>query len=355
MSESAARVDNAFADRFFSGLRTPFRAAVSVAIALLVSQTFSLQRAYWAVLVSILLVNGSWGENTRKGIARFAMTLVGCVMGWGLDAVAHGHENVEISIMVAAIFLAVYFRPNPNAYWLLTVFVTVYVIILFAILGAPTAKITVIRSIDTCIGCAVALLASILVPPARASKQWLTQLNQLRESCRILIERAFTTLIEGKHLAVDVDPAARDLLRQLHVLRKQHRAAMYEGIFRGPSRRQRRDAMNQAKMLARTTLSLSEAIESLGDNRAPSLLRDELVALRDIVIGSFTQEPDSNSDRAAPYCPAEELNHAQSRLRKRAIALLDAHQLAPSDLVWLGPVVYYCRPLCATLERRVVV
>lgn len=351
MSQSAPQVESSPAHRLTSGLRTPFRAAVSVTIAILVGEIFGLQRAYWAILVSILLVNGSWGENTRKGLTRFGMTLVGCAAGWGLDWLCGGHENIEIAVMVSAIFLAVYFRPDPNAYWLLTFFVTVYIIMLFPIIGTPAARITIIRSYETCIGCAVALAASILIPPPRATAQWLTQLHKLRDSCRTLVERAFSKLISGQGLVLENDPAARELLGQLHALRKQHRAAMYEGIFRGPSRRQRSNAMNQAKMLARTTLSLSEATESLGNSRAPGLLRDELSALCDVVAGSFQSTDQTSDDHPAPFCKPADLDAAQSRLRERAIALIDSHRLSPADLAWVGPVVYYSRQLCTAIHR----
>lgn len=328
-----------------SGLRTPLRAAVAVAIAILIGHVFTLQRSYWAVLVAILLVNGTWGENTRKGLARLGMTLAGCAAAWGMHALASPHQSAEIAIMLGGIFLATYFR--TTSYALMTFFVTVYVVFLFAIIGNSNTNILFVRSYETFIGCGVALLASVLVPPPRSTRQWEQQFRRLWESSRSAVQGAFDSLLEPRPKTPardDLPHPAGDLLNQLQTLRAQFRAATYEGLFFGPSHRRRRDMMNKAKMLAHTALSLLEAVEALDESAAPALLRDELAALRDYVLGRFRTEADDAG--AGAGCRTEDLDALQERIRSRAIALQRERLITAADTAWLGPIVYYSRQIC---------
>jgi hypothetical protein len=43
------------------------QAAVAVALAVLVSHVFELNRSYWAILTAMVLISQTWGESLKKG------------------------------------------------------------------------------------------------------------------------------------------------------------------------------------------------------------------------------------------------------------------------------------------------
>ena len=52
--------------------RTALRAAVAALLALLVGDFDRLPRPYWAVFIAVVLINGTWGQNVRKSVSRWA-------------------------------------------------------------------------------------------------------------------------------------------------------------------------------------------------------------------------------------------------------------------------------------------
>jgi uncharacterized membrane protein YccC len=140
----------------------PLRAALVALAALLVSYAFKLERAYWVELSAVVLVNETLNESARKSGERFAMTLMGCGLGWGLHWTLDGHLWLERGGLFLAVFLAAFFR--PVSYPKMVLFVTVYVSFLFSLLGQWTLHVLALRIMDTGIGGALAVVFAVVLP-----------------------------------------------------------------------------------------------------------------------------------------------------------------------------------------------
>lgn len=144
------------------GPRTPLRAAVAALLAILIAEAFELPRAYWAIMVAVILVAETARESLRRGTERVAMTILGCLLGWLLHAVSAPSAHAQQGLMLVCVFLAVFFR-NASVPWMVF-FITVYVVFLFAVTGRWDARILLVRCYETAIGGTVSLVATLLLP-----------------------------------------------------------------------------------------------------------------------------------------------------------------------------------------------
>src|SRR3954453_5861284 len=130
------------------------RAAAATLASLVLTRLVGLERPYWVILTSVLLVTETWGESIDKAAQRLAMTALGCLVGWLLYDLSIPYPVLRPAFLLAGVFLAVYFRTRVPAgsYALMTFFVTVYVIFLFAALGTWSRSLILVRVYDTALG-----------------------------------------------------------------------------------------------------------------------------------------------------------------------------------------------------------
>src|SRR4051812_15756266 len=95
--------------------RMGLRAAAATVASLLLTRLVVLERPYWVILTAVILVNDTWGESIRKSWLRLAMTVSGCLVGWLLYLLCGPYPAVRPAVMLAAVFLAVYFRAGVPA------------------------------------------------------------------------------------------------------------------------------------------------------------------------------------------------------------------------------------------------
>jgi len=265
--------------------RVPIRAAVAVALALALGEASDPRlRWYWAVMVAAVLVNGTWGEGTKRGLTRFAMTILGAAAGWDLSVLASHSHAARIAILLASVALAVYFR-GVNYGWF-TFFLTVYVVSLFEVLETTTRWITLLRVYQTFVGCGIAMAAALFVPMQRASEQWELDAAELVKVCRAAARRSYDRLLESAGAAGAAGAVHQTgVIPQLDKLRNSAELAGYEAVLDRAAHRRRKDFMEHAWQLAQATLSL----DSVAANEPPALarsgFRDELARLRAMIAG----------------------------------------------------------------------
>ena len=314
------------------------RASLAAALAMIVSHLTPMQRWYWAVMVAVLLVNGTWGENVRKAAQRLGMTALGCLAAWGLDLLTRRHENGQIAVMLIAIFLAAYFRTGSYAW--MTFFVSVYVIFLFALFGEKPANIVRVRVAQTAIGIAVAFVASLIVPTSRAGSKWQDQLAKFWESAAESFDAVFAGLLDGDRSSVlpTLGPAA--VIQQLDSLRTQHRASLYEGWFIRGSRDRSDLFMQNTRMLGHDLLALIEAAKHLKP-AVVQAFRSELQSLRDCTMSHFhAVRPPSFQQKGAEECE-DGLDAIERRWSEHAVALVKDGHLPREELILITPFITY--------------
>ena len=169
VSRSAAAPPGTLRARF--GLDFPAQSAIRLGVAVVVAASLgsllSDGRFYWAVLavfVSFMGTNTS-GEQLIKAGQRVGGTVIGILIG-SLLANAIGHSTWSIAVVLAALFLGIYFM--RASYALMVLGITITVSQLYVQLGEFTNHLLVLRLEETAIGAAVAMLAALVIFPIHA-------------------------------------------------------------------------------------------------------------------------------------------------------------------------------------------
>ena len=244
------------------------RAAVAASAAIFVSHRLMLERSYWSVLVAVVVLSETWGVSLQRALQRTVMTVLGCLVGWGLHSLAARSEPAQVMLLSVSIFLALYFRGasvGKKSYSWMMFFISVYVVFLYAVIGKWSASIVIERLFDTAVGAAVAIAACVVILPPAARTALEQQLARLRDRGRELFEQLPDSSKPG---------AADDLLRDLERMRSNLSAVRYEFIFE-PKRRERSQlAIRAAEELGLHLAGLIVAIEDGGfpDDEVRSIL-----------------------------------------------------------------------------------
>jgi Fusaric acid resistance protein-like len=153
------------------GLDFPAQSAIRLGVAVVVAASLgsllSDRRFYWAVLavfVSYMGTNTS-GEQLIKAGQRVGGTVIGILIG-SLLANAIGYSTWSIPVVLAALFLGIYFM--RASYALMVLGITITVSQLYVQLGEYTNHLLVLRLEETAIGAAVAMLAALVIFPIHA-------------------------------------------------------------------------------------------------------------------------------------------------------------------------------------------
>jgi Fusaric acid resistance protein-like len=147
--------------------QSAIRLGVAVVIAASIGSVLSERRFYWAVLavfVSFMGTNTS-GEQVLKAGQRIAGTVIGILIG-SLLANAIGHSTWSVLVVLAALFVGIYFM--RASYILMVLGITITVSQLYVQLGEYTNHLLVLRLEETAIGAAVAAAAALVIFPIHA-------------------------------------------------------------------------------------------------------------------------------------------------------------------------------------------
>ncbi len=197
--------------------RIALRVTLASGIAMAGGMAVSPQRWFWAVItVYVVFLNArSRGDTIYKGVQRLGGTVLGLVGGLSLASMLAGHAILMTVVLLGAVFGMYYFF--LVSYTVGIFCVTVFLGLLYSLLGASLEPLLVLRLEETAVGAAAAMLVAVCVLPARTRDQVqrsgagvLNALAQAVGACR--------DVLAGKPGANPV-PAMRAVDRQVADLR----------------------------------------------------------------------------------------------------------------------------------------
>ena len=141
--------------------RHALRLAAIAAIAEAVVQATGLYEGRWVTLTIFIVLKPDYRSTMSRGIDRAIGTAAGAVAAAVLAPLAQSDGG---AVAVAAIAVAAAYVLYDASYLFFSLTLTVFVLILFALLGAPVPQTAEARVLDTCIGSALALVAYALWP-----------------------------------------------------------------------------------------------------------------------------------------------------------------------------------------------
>ena len=205
MEESATRT------KALMGWRLPFRhgpkavqalrMTTSSLAAFALAQALALPQGFWAVITALIVTQSNVGGSLKAALDRFIGSVFGAVYGSAVAfAIPHEHGLSRAAALIVAVaplsFLAARsagFRVAPIT----------AIIVLLSATGSTLGPFgfAVDRVLEVGLGCAVGLLVSVLIVPARASRLVLEAAAQVM---RLLAEQLEALPLLG-------DPAQADL------------------------------------------------------------------------------------------------------------------------------------------------
>jgi uncharacterized membrane protein YccC len=144
-----------------TGVAPAVRAGASAAVAIALQEALGLPRAYWSVLVAVVNTAENRHELLTRIVDRVAATTIGCAAGWTLHAALGGSREAAIAVMLVAIFCSVLYYGLSQRVFLF--FMTIYVAVLFTVIGAWTRDLLLVRAYETGIGVAISLAVAVVV------------------------------------------------------------------------------------------------------------------------------------------------------------------------------------------------
>jgi hypothetical protein len=138
------------------------RLAATAAIAQSAALLLGLAHPYWAALTAVVVLKADHVLTVRRGLDRIGGTAVGILLGPVL--VAPSHLGPAALLPGAALAIALAYTVFPASYFLYTVFLTGFVVVLLDLLGFAADQTLLPRLAATLLGGVVALIASHVRP-----------------------------------------------------------------------------------------------------------------------------------------------------------------------------------------------
>lgn len=174
-------------------LRQAIQLSVAAIPAIIIGETLSAQRWYWAVLAVFVVFSGtsSSGETLSKAWSRVLGTAVGVAGGIVLAYLVRGHDHLAFALLLVCLFFAVYtFRLS---YAVMIFFITMLLSLLYVIMGLFSDQLLVLRLIETAIGAALGGIAATILLPIRTRSVLhsvtIEALGRLRETVDAAVAR----------------------------------------------------------------------------------------------------------------------------------------------------------------------
>src|SRR4051794_28465066 len=278
MEKSATRT------KALMGWRLPFRhgpkavqalrMTTSSLAAFALAQALALPQGFWAVITALIVTQSNVGGSLKAALDRFIGSVFGAVYGSAVAfAIPHEHGLSRATALVVAVaplsFMAALsagFRVAPIT----------AIIVLLSATGSTLGPFgfAVDRVLEVGLGCAVGLLVSVLIVPARASRLVLETAAQVM---RLLAEQLEALALVGDQTQVDLGALAvktRQSLSKLETLvgeaARERRSRLADAPDHEPMLRTLMRLRHDVVMLRR---ALREPGEALCEHVAPPWFR----------------------------------------------------------------------------------
>ncbi|MGA5133393.1 FUSC family protein [Streptomyces olivoreticuli] len=142
--------------------RHAVRVTAVVLVGYVLGTALPLGHGYWAPMTSVMVMRPDFGQTYSRGIARFAGTVVGVLIGGALVALAHPGPWVNAGLAVLCIAL-MYLLMNTG-YSVASACIAAYVVFLLGIAGGDWSQTVQARVALTLLGGLLAMAAYALFP-----------------------------------------------------------------------------------------------------------------------------------------------------------------------------------------------
>ena len=148
----------------FSSLefRHSLRITTTLLIGFIVGELLPFQNVYWILLTIVVIMKPGFGLTKERTFNRFIGTIIGGVIGFLI--LSFGPNQLILGCL-SLFFLILGLSFNPSNYKIGTLFITLHVIFIFAILDPTDNDIILYRILDTFVGATLAILANYFFWP----------------------------------------------------------------------------------------------------------------------------------------------------------------------------------------------
>jgi uncharacterized membrane protein YccC len=150
-------------------IRYCIRATVSAVLTFALGHLFSLPlHGLWAVLTAVVVSQVSAGASIRATTEYIIGTAGGAIYAGALATLLHPTTGVGMAVVLAIAVAPLTYAAARNSNLRVAPFTAVLVVLISAESAGSALQSAIDRSLDVALGCAVAVLVSLLVFPARA-------------------------------------------------------------------------------------------------------------------------------------------------------------------------------------------
>jgi uncharacterized membrane protein YccC len=191
-------------------LRLALRTTLAGLITFVLAHLLQLPQGYWAVLTSVIIMQGSVGGSLKAGIDRLVGSFAGAIWGVAVTLAIphHGVPALGLALVVALGPLALVSALKPS--FRIAPVTAIIVLLSMSSLQAEPVLYAVDRVLEIGLGCVVGLAVSLLILPGRA--------HRLLAKSAAAVLRGFAELTEImlRDLATPLDrPAVLAIHRRL--------------------------------------------------------------------------------------------------------------------------------------------
>jgi len=188
-------------------LHTSIRAAVGLALGVLVARLLGLEHAFWVVLGTMSVLRSNALATGRTTLQALTGTLLGFAVG-GLFTLAFANDPLVLWVAAPiAVFLAAY-APSAGSFIAGQAAFTVLLLIIFNLLAPVGWQVGLVRIEDVAVGSAIGVVAGTLLWPRGARSDFAHSLAGLYRLVAVHLSEALSLVLgSGRAAAVNATRA----------------------------------------------------------------------------------------------------------------------------------------------------
>ncbi|WP_158963045.1 FUSC family protein [Myroides fluvii] len=140
------------------------RLTLTILIGLIISNIFNLLNGYWILLTIVVIMRPGYGLTKTRSFERVIGTVLGGLIAFGLLFILQDNHTLIAYLTILTMILGYWF--SHTDYKIGVTFITMYVVLIYAILTPNFMDLLIYRVIDTLIGALLALGANYLLWPS---------------------------------------------------------------------------------------------------------------------------------------------------------------------------------------------
>ncbi|HEX7200937.1 MAG TPA: FUSC family protein [Dongiaceae bacterium] len=192
-------------ERYRGELRLALRTTLAALISFALAHLFQLPQGYWAVLTSVIVMQGSVGGSLKASIDRMIGTFAGAIWGVAVTLAIphHGTPALALTLALALAPLALVAALKPS--FRVAPVTAIIVLLSTTSIQAGPVPYAVDRVLEIGLGCIVGLAVSLLVLPGRAHGLLAGSAADVLRALTELMEILLRDLAESPDRAVILD------------------------------------------------------------------------------------------------------------------------------------------------------